>query len=374
MIAGNGGSGGLIAYLKGILSVDVVPDNWMIRFYCGPELAKKLHHVAEGIDICVTGVAEESGIEIILGKPLPIKMIADIDEFEPDIVFFCNGYIRRGLESYPNMMVLHNQLYIDNNQFMKQLKTLTFRKIFTTLGFRYRVRQSLKEASAVVFLSEFSRNQTCEMGVKFRSGKVIPFGFESENRATIPQVKALNLPIEAIYISALFPYKNHIPLIKALAKLKENGCSINLKLVGNGSAKYKQKLCRLIRKTGLGNNIEFCDWVEHSDIKYMIDESDIFIYASSTETTGYGLLEGMARGVAIVSSDKAGFPLILGEGGKYFNPDDVDSICETIRTMITDEALRDKSAVIALERCKCFSWESHASALYNYLSESISYK
>ena len=61
---------------------------------------------------------------------------------------------------------------------------------------------------------------------------------------------------------------------------------------------------------------------------------DIFVYASCLETTGYGLIEGMARGSVIMVADKSGFKDILGDGGVYFDPAIPKSIFEAASRLI----------------------------------------
>jgi len=371
MIGGNGGSGGLIGYIKGLLSFHYNPEEMEVVLFCGSNLAKKLENVVTPIKIIETKYAIEKGIDIVLNKPLHIKLVDQIKYENPDIVFFLNGYTRRGLEMYPNIMTLHNQLYIDFFQLARHgLSKITLYLI----AFRFAVIRSMRKSDGVIFLSEFSKNQTVQKRIDYNSGIVIPFGFEKENRTTDIKIPSKNHKVKLIYISAMFPYKNHINLLKACSELKSEGYDIELSLVGQKVNPYFKRIKKKITALDLKKEVILHDWVDHERIKHLIDTSDIFIYASSTETTGYGLLEGMARGALIASSNRAGFPNMLKDGGVYFEPQNFQSIKKAIEYLIrlSDEE-REKFRTKALEYSHEYSWEKAAQQHYDYLS-SIQYK
>ena len=163
MIAGDGGSGGLIGYIKGLISTDSMPANFEIILFCGPNLFKKFKDLKTKIKLISTEFAQEKGIDVVVNRYLPKELIKKIDAEKPDVIFFMNGYVRKGLEKYPNVMVLHNQLYIDNYEFLRMGKTIKTLKLF---AFRFAVRRSMKKADGVIFLSEFSKKQTDEKRIK----------------------------------------------------------------------------------------------------------------------------------------------------------------------------------------------------------------
>jgi len=364
IISGNGGSGGLIGYIKGILSADVVPENTIIKFYCRKNLVEKIGAVVKNVEICITNDLNEKGKEIVFGKRLSNRFIKMVDNFCPDVVFFVNGYIRKGLEEYPNVMVLHNQLYIDKKQFWREGLTINLLK---RLLFRRCVINNMHKADGVLFLSNFSMNQTLEYGHKIKNAKVIPFGFEDENRIDKVLLKPVGNPIKFIYISAIYPYKNHKEIVKGLSKLKEDGLEIELHFVGSSDKKTLKKLYNTIKDRNMEQNVVFHNWVDHDKIKNYIDNMDIFVYASSIETTGYGLLEGMARGACIISSNQSGFDEILDAGGVYFDPENIDSIYQAAKKIISDEQLRKECANKAFINSAHYSWEKAASNLYKFL-------
>ncbi len=371
MIAGNGGSGGLIGYIKGILSADVVPDDTQVQFCCGRDLAGQIENVAKGIRIVPLDELSEKGRDIVFGKKLPRSVIDAVNNFSPNFVYFLNGYLRNGLENYPNIMVLHNQLYIDKRQLWREGFSLSLLK---KLLFKVRVTKDLEEADGVVFLSNFSMKQTLDKGYSVRNPVVIPIGFEDHNRAVEVVHRSIGSPVKFLYISALYPYKNQIELIKGLSRFKNYGLEFELHLVGAAQRRYLRKLERVIDELEMNENVVFHNWIDHREIKRIIDEMDIFVYASSIETTGYGLLEGMSRGALIISSNRSGFPEMLGNGGIFFDPEDPCSFYKAAKSVLDSNHMLDSLRREAFERSLSYSWERAASELYDYLRSIVQSK
>ena len=143
MISGNGGSGGLIGYIKGLLSYHYKADQLEVVIFCSESLAIKLKMIDTPVKIIESKHVKEKGIEIVFNRPLHPEFIEEVKNENPDIVFFLNGYIRNGLELFPNVMTLHNQLYIDFFQLIRHgLSKMTL----SLIAFRIAVKRSMKRA------------------------------------------------------------------------------------------------------------------------------------------------------------------------------------------------------------------------------------
>ena len=87
----------------------------------------------------------------------------------------------------------------------------------------------------------------------------------------------------------------------------------------------------------------------------------LFIFPSTVETFGNSLVEAMACGTPIASSNAAAMPEILGDAAKYFDPLDVEDMADTIMSILENENERQKLGALALQRAKLFSWQKTAS-------------
>ena len=352
MISGGGGSGGLVAYIRGLLSVKTEDE---VLFVCTQALREKLGAVAENVQFCALAEAKERGAELLRNKPLDAKVVQVVDDFCPDIVLYINGWIRRGLEKYPNVMILHNQLYVDN-QALKQ--TLTLKKAASLLSFRHIVRRSMKKADGVIFLSDKSMWDAKAAGVKFNKGGVAYFGIPEENFSACPAEHTSNEKLKLLYVSTFWGYKNHSSLLDALKLLKDKGFSFEMHFVGAGPTKGEMQIKEKVKVLGLDGDVVFHGNKSHDKVLEAMDESDIFVYPSAVESTGLGVMEAMARGMCIASSDMSCMPSVLKDAGVYFSPKQPQSIADAIEQLLRDASMRTTLSKKAWELAKQYTWES----------------
>ena len=154
-------------------------------------------------------------------------------------------------------------------------------------------------------------------------------------------------------------------MLKGLKLLKEQGYRFKLHLVGNGPQYYEEKLKSAILSLGLKKEIVLYSWVSHEYIKNMIDKSDIFIYASSIETSGFGVMEAMVRGATILCNNESCMPEILGEGGLLFNVHDSKNTADMLKALIDSPELREALGRRAFEISKEYTWEKQCGILFD---------
>ena len=369
MLAGNGGSGGLKGYLKGFLSACYVEPSVQITVLCTPTLEETLRgKVSQNVKLIPLDAVNSKLSDYLLNKPLPDSVLQIIEQEKPDIVYFPNSMIRKGLEKYKTVLEMHNQLYIDAKQLWRQGLSKT---TLSLLIQRHCAKKSMKQADVVIFDSKQSMQQAKDNGVAFQKGFSVYFGIEPSEREFGFQNAPLHDPVSMIYISTIFPYKNQIPLVRGIAELKNRGIRAQLHLVGSGPAKYEEQLKQEIEKLGLSDSIVLHSWVEHDEIKRMIDESDIFVYGSSIETSGFGLMEGMARGAVIACNAESCMPEILGDGGELFDVHSKESMADALQKLIENSELRAQYAKKAFDISAQYTWENHVREIFKQLSETF---
>jgi glycosyltransferase involved in cell wall biosynthesis len=182
-----------------------------------------------------------------------------------------------------------------------------------------------------------------------------------------------------LYVSNSAPYKNHIPLVEAVAELRHQGTPITLTLIGQIEGKTGFELLKLSKKLDNEGKFLFIEGpIPHSDLPTFYQHCDICVFASSCENLPVTLLEGMASGLPIACSNKGPMPEVLGEGGLYFDPTKRESICRTLKALVENWEIREKISETATKRASFFTWERCAEKTWQLLKElakasSISY-
>ena len=98
-------------------------------------------------------------------------------------------------------------------------------------------------------------------------------------------------------------------------------------------------------------------------------DADAFVFASSCENLPNILIEAMASGLPIASSDKGPMPEVLGEYGVYFNPESEEEMADALLRMIESTSLRDQMAQGAYARAKGFSWRQCADETLSFIAD-----
>lgn len=148
-------------------------------------------------------------------------------------------------------------------------------------------------------------------------------------------------------VGSLIEVKNHRLLIEAFARLE--CCDAVLWIVGEGPerAALQEQVCA----AGLGNRVTF---MGHSDDPApIVRQFDVFCLSSRSEQMPIAVIEAMASGLPIVSTDVGDVKEMVTESNRSFivPPNDPDAYSRALATLLGDEALR--AAIGAENRKRC---------------------
>lgn len=104
-------------------------------------------------------------------------------------------------------------------------------------------------------------------------------------------------------------------------------------------------------------------YIANSDLPYIYNDAFAFLYTSLRESFGIPLLEAMACGTPVITSNTSSMPEIAGREAALIAPDNVDEIAEKMLSIERDEKERERLSLIGLERVKLFSWRHTAEQL-----------
>lgn len=161
-----------------------------------------------------------------------------------------------------------------------------------------------------------------------------------------------------IYIGTIQPRKNLIRLMEAVARID----NLKLIIVGKTGWEYEEILAAP-GKLGIEDRVEFKGYVATDKLADLLRGALAFVLPSLYEGFGIPVLEAMACGVPVLSSNVSSLPEVVGEAGLTFDPYSVDQIEQAIRTIISDKKLQQKYSKLGLERAKQFSWDKMAKTI-----------
>ncbi len=163
--------------------------------------------------------------------------------------------------------------------------------------------------------------------------------------------------------------KNIFRIFEAFKKSKNSGLEHKLIIVGKNDD--------VVYKTAKSiPDVHVLGFVPEHDLIQLLQGADALINPSLHEGFGLPMLEAMACGIPVISSNSFCTPEIVEDAGLFSNPKNIDDICANIQRLIKDENLRNELGSNGVKRAKNFSWKNTAEKLldlYEQTSESCDF-
>ena len=160
-----------------------------------------------------------------------------------------------------------------------------------------------------------------------------------------------------LYVGGRKNYKNFLPMFTALIPVFHEYENLHLICAGGGSFSSEEN--QLIQNTGLTERVMQLN-LDEAGLAELYRQATALIYPSLYEGFGIPILEAFSRDLPVLLSNRSCFPEIAGEAALYFDPENSDSIVETVRRILTEPELRSEQVQRGRMRLKDFSWEKSA--------------
>ncbi len=220
-----------------------------------------------------------------------------------------------------------------------------------------------RRAAAVVAVSESAKlDIVAELAVSADKVEVI-------HEAAARMFKPLDAPEDRLRVVAAYdldtpyilsvgtiqPRKNLLRLLEAYARLVKAGRPEQLALVGQLGWKYRS-LLNEIERLHLKERVRLTGYVPDSDTPAIYYAARALAFPSLYEGFGLPILEAMACGTPVLTSNCSSMPEVAGGAALLVDPLSTDSIEDGLRRILGDEALRERLRSDGLARAAQFSW------------------
>lgn len=169
-------------------------------------------------------------------------------------------------------------------------------------------------------------------------------------------------------VSDIYVQKNFLNLLKAIEKLKDKHPDIILKIAGRQlDSDYFSSLQTFVTDRGLQNNVQFLGAVAPEELASLYGRCRLFVFPSLVESFGNPLVEAMACGAPVATSNRAAMPEVVGRAALLFDPENIDDMRAALQKLYDDVELRRDLSAKSQQRAKMFSWAKTAQATINVL-------
>lgn len=159
------------------------------------------------------------------------------------------------------------------------------------------------------------------------------------------------------------PRKNLPLLLQAFRRFKADKGIEDLKLVkvGNPGGKgFRQQTLKLIERFNLGRDVRFTGFISEKELSGYYSNAQCLVFPSLYEGFGLPVVEAMACGCPVITSNTSSLPEIIGDAGIIVDPQDIDGLEEAMREVLTNQDLQEELRRRGIKQASRFSWEKTA--------------
>ncbi|MEA2142978.1 MAG: hypothetical protein QOI64_1408, partial [Solirubrobacteraceae bacterium] len=224
-----------------------------------------------------------------------------------------------------------------------------------------------RSATIVVTVSEYSRDRIVEtIGIDPERVIAIPHGVDRRRFSADPApgdeeaLARLDLPERFVfYPASLWPHKNHVVLLDAMARVADD--SVHLVLCGATVGKLDTLLAAAADR-GLADRVRHLGFVAEDALPAIYRHATALVFPSAYEGFGLPPLEAMACGCPVASSMKGSLAEVCGVAATPLDPEDPEQMASAIDALLLNPHLRQRLRAVGLKHASSFSWAAVASA------------
>jgi len=292
---------------------------------------------------------------------LPVKPYSFLDcLFLTVFVFFRSGlYFTPG---YNSPLLFHKYLIItvhDLNHIDLPYNSGHLKRAY----YRFVLKRAIRNCSAVLTVSEFSKARiSCWADVPASNivnvGNGVDLDFSTTVEPFLPGYRYL------LCVGNRKRHKNESRTLLAFSKAVIPG---DIKLAFSGD--ISDELKSIIDENQLAERIVFLGKISEDALPGVYRGALGLVFPSLYEGFGLPVVEAMACGVPVLTSNTTSLPEVAGDAALLVNPESVDEICVGIERLVHDKALRVELIAKGLQRAKLFSWDAVAERVQAVLDE-----
>lgn len=348
-----GGFGRYVQELAtGLLAVD--PDNEYVAFY-NHAAAAQVEPPLDGLSHFTTKLSNRPWrLSVVLAY---LTRIPQDRLFPGTDVFHATDNLLPRLSQVKSVFALQDLIF----RFYPETHKPLNRWFLTLMMPRF-----LQAADAVIAISECTSKDAVRVyGLDEAKIRVIYAAVSASFHARAPEAISLvrrkyGLPDSFILsVGTIEPRKNLTSLLEAYRALKNEGSDCKLVIVGKRGWLYKGFYTRL-HELGLEQEVVFPGFVPDEDLPTFYSAADLFVFPSLYEGFGLPVLEAMACGVPVITSDTSSLPEVAGEAALLVDPTSVEALVAAMRRVLDDRALQAEMRARGLKRADRFTWHETA--------------
>lgn len=294
-----------------------------------------------------------------------IRLPGKVKEERVDLLH-CTANTAPAFLSVPLIVTIHDIIYLEQVGF----KGTAYQNI-GNLYRRFVVPKIAKKANLILTVSEFEKQNIIKrLQLPEEKVKVVYNGVAAQfnNLYETAKIEAFRakykLPSRFImFLGNTAPKKNTLNVIKAYADFcLRQADSVPLVLL-DYKREFVIKILEHLGQQHIISRIIFPGYIPYSEIPLMYNAATLFLYPSLRESFGLPILEAMACGIPVITSNTSSMPEVAGGAAELIDPFNHKELSNAISRLLTNDSLRIGYREKGLQRAKQFTWKASAEQL-----------
>ncbi|MGH9630580.1 MAG: glycosyltransferase family 4 protein [Bryobacteraceae bacterium] len=237
---------------------------------------------------------------------------------------------------------------------------------YSTAEFRARFAKQAREAAQasdlIIAVSQFTAGQVIALlGIESSRLRVIHHGVHGVECAFGQQSREKMI----LHVGAIQERKNVSRLVSAFESTPSDWTLVLAGSLGYGAGKTLQR----IQSSPAKERIKLTGYIPAEDLEQLYSRASIFAFPSLDEGFGMPVLDAMARGIPVLTSNRSALPEVAGDAAILVDPLDGDAIQRSLNQLIYDCRLRESMTARGLAHVHSFSWPAAIAKTWNVYKE-----
>jgi glycosyltransferase involved in cell wall biosynthesis len=240
--------------------------------------------------------------------------------------------------------------------------------VFSREVFNFLMRKFNRFISAVIAVSNFGKEEIIKYYEVDKKKVYTIYNGGSEDFKVLDKRESqilinVRYGIESPFIldiSRLEPHKNVQSLVKSYIVLRDKySVKHKLVIVGN-KANCFEEIFKIVKNSNYEKDIMFVDYVKTEDLNTLYSASDLFVFPSLNEGFGLPIVESMASGTPVVTSDVTSIPEVSGGATRLINPLNIENMAKEINEVLSNQDEYKDLSRKGIIRSRDFTWHKTA--------------
>ena len=270
----------------------------------------------------------------------------------------------------PIILTLHNIIFLEPRERMNE-------SFYQNMGWFYRkmvVPKILKKCKRIITVSNFEKNNIVNtLDIPEEKMAMIYNGytdwFKPIQDIEFVYRKYIDDPSYFFFLGNTDPKKNTERTLIAYSRYLEKSDFKRKLLMADLDEQYLSYIIERNHLENIKDMVVMPGYIDNKDLPYIYNNAFAFLYPSLRESFGIPLLEAMACGTPVITSNTSSMPEIGGPNAILINPENPDEITEKMLQLERDDEFYSRQEEVGLHQASLFSWRQTAEQLLRLYEE-----